>query len=68
MQIIGLNIDGALSRLASQQEASQENVSNLLNRNKVLAFLVIGGACLFTLHSLITWKLKGDNFRSEKWH
>ena len=37
MQIIGLNIDGALSRLASQQEASQENWSNLLNRNKVLA-------------------------------
>ena len=37
MQIIGLNIGGPLSRLASQQEASQENLFNLLNRNKVLA-------------------------------
>ena len=49
MQIIGLTIGGALSRLASQQEASQENWFNLLNRNKVLPK---GGACLFTLHSL----------------
>ena len=37
MQIIGLNIGGTLSRLASQQEASQQNRLNLLNRNKVLA-------------------------------
>ena len=37
MQIIGLNIGGALSRLASQQETSQDNCFNLLNRNKVLA-------------------------------
>ena len=37
MQIIGLNIGGALSRLASQQEASQENWFNLLNSAKVLA-------------------------------
>ena len=37
MQIIGLNIGGALSRLASQQEASQENWFNLLNSTKVLA-------------------------------
>ena len=36
MQIIVLNIGGALSRLASQQEASQENLFNLLNRKKVL--------------------------------
>ena len=41
MQIIGLNMGGALSRLAPQQEASQENRFDLLNRNKVLAKLVI---------------------------
>ena len=37
MQIIELTKGGALSRLASQQEASQDNWFNLLNRNKVLA-------------------------------
>ena len=37
MQIIGLNIGGALSRLASQQEASQENWFNLLKSTQDLA-------------------------------
>ena len=37
MQIIGLDIVGALSRLAFQQEASQENRFNLLNSTKVFA-------------------------------
>ena len=37
MQIIGLTIGGALSQLASQQEAIQENWFNLLYKNNVLA-------------------------------
>ena len=37
MQIIVLNIGGALSQLASQQEASQEDWFNLSNSTKVLA-------------------------------
>ena len=44
MLINGLNVDGTLSRLASQQEIQ-------FNSTKVLAkswYLVIGGACLFT--------------------
>jgi hypothetical protein len=44
MLINGLNVDGTLSRLASQQEIQ-------FNSTKVLAkswYLVIGGSCLFT--------------------
>ena len=37
LDITKLNIGGALSWLASQQEASQENWVNLLNSTKVLA-------------------------------
>ena len=50
MQIIGL------SRLASQQEASQENWFNLLNKNKVLAKSCYRG-CLFVYipYGLRTW-------------
>ena len=53
MQIIGLNIGSAHSRLASQQEASQENWFNLLKTaSRSWQNFGIGGACLFTLHSL----------------
>ena len=55
MQIIGLNIGGALSRLAPQQEASQEHWFNLLNRNKVLVKSCYWGCLLFTLNSLWIW-------------
>ena len=36
MQIIGLNIGGPLFRQASQQEASQENLFNLLKQKQCL--------------------------------
>ena len=58
MQIIGLTIGGALSRLATQQKASQENWFNSLKKNKVLAKPCYGSACLFTLHSLLSNNLE----------
>ena len=36
MQIIGLNIGGALSRLASQQEASHENLIQFTKQHQGL--------------------------------
>ena len=56
MQIIGLILDGALSRLASQQKTSQENWFNLLKTApRSWQNFGIGRACLFThvyIHSL----------------
>ena len=52
MQINGLNIGSALSRLASQQEASQKIYSIYITEIRSWQNLVIGGACLFTLHFL----------------
>ena len=52
-----INIGGALSRLASQQEASQENWF----KTRSWQNLAIGGACLFTLHSLLNCQQRKSN-------
>ena len=63
MQIIGIIIGGGLSRLASQQEASQENLLSLFNTKT--QNLAIEDACLFTLHFLC--KIRIIEFKSD-WH
>ena len=66
MQIIGLNIGGALSRLASQQETSQENWFNLLTSTKVLAKSWYRGRLFvyFTFH--ILFKIQVKRIKYEK--
>ena len=63
MQIIIITIGGALSRLASQQQASQENWLNLLNRKKVLTkSCYVYGA----LVCLLYWENMRLNYRPEQ--
>ena len=59
MQINALIIGGAHSRLVSQQEASQENWFNLLNRNKVMEQSCYRG-CLFVY---FTFLIQLQNFQ-----
>ena len=53
MQIIGLNIGGTLSRLKPLSKKLVKKIDSIYQtETRSCQNLVIGGACLFTLHSL----------------